>query len=366
MGVHDMAMSRRDLLKAAGAGLLMPEGLLGTRNVWGAASSGKPQSYALIIGLNAIDAASYGLRQGEVPVLKACINDAASYLDIAKQKNFTRHRALTDGEATRDEVRRHLVWAANNLTSGDLFFVAYAGHGSQVPDRSGEEASGYNQTWCLWDGQMIDDELYEHWCLFQPGVRILMISDSCHSGTVARLVASLESMQRELQIAGSALSKSLGRHDKTHPPKSKVQTRDATLGKLKNATQGRDLASGDLKSLHPLIRGLPPDLQDRAYRQQQRTYDAEGKQFRRRGRSQNSMQASGLLLAGCQDSQTSAEYGEHGFFTAELIEKYGAASSYQQLLEQAAKEMGPQQIPNFYPFGVEDQKFYYKQPPFMV
>jgi len=41
--------------------------------------------------------------------------------------------------------------------------------------------------------QLLDDELYALWAQFKPGVRILMVSDSCHSGSVARLALSTPS-----------------------------------------------------------------------------------------------------------------------------------------------------------------------------
>ena len=51
---------------------------------------------------------------------------------------------------------------------------------------SGEEADWEDETWVLWDRQLLDDELYALWAAFKPGVRILVLSDSCHSGSVVR------------------------------------------------------------------------------------------------------------------------------------------------------------------------------------
>ena len=76
--------------------------------------------------------------------------------------------------------------AAKQLRRGDLFFLTYSGHGGQVPDVTGEEDDKKDETWCLYDGQLIDDELYFELSRFAAGVRILVLSDSCHSGTVTR------------------------------------------------------------------------------------------------------------------------------------------------------------------------------------
>ena len=36
----------------------------------------------------------------------------------------------------------------------------------------------------LYDGLLLDDELFKLWGKFKSGVRILVLSDSCHSGTI--------------------------------------------------------------------------------------------------------------------------------------------------------------------------------------
>ena len=43
-----------------------------------------------------------------------------------------------------------------------------------------------DETWCLYNGHLVDDELNALWNHFAMGVRILVITDSCHSGTVSR------------------------------------------------------------------------------------------------------------------------------------------------------------------------------------
>ena len=44
-----------------------------------------------------------------------------------------------------------------------------------------------DETWCIYsDRQLVDDELYSLWAQFAAGVRIFVLSDSCHSGTVLK------------------------------------------------------------------------------------------------------------------------------------------------------------------------------------
>ncbi len=93
---------------------------------------------------------------------------------------------LLTKKATRSNVLAGMRAAAKALKTGDLFFLTYSGHGGQVPDVTGEEPDKQDETWCLYDGQLIDDELYFELSRFAAGVRILVLSDSCHSGTVTR------------------------------------------------------------------------------------------------------------------------------------------------------------------------------------
>lgn len=53
--------------------------------------------------------------------------------------------------------------------------------------RESEKDNGrMDETWVLYDRQLVDDELYKIWSKFKPLVRILVFSDSCHNGTVTR------------------------------------------------------------------------------------------------------------------------------------------------------------------------------------
>src|SRR5262249_60950951 len=94
---------------------------------------------------------------------------------------------MWDADATAAAVVSAIEHAAERLQAGDIFLISYSGHGSQIPDPS--EPDQKSETWVRWNRQLIDDELFALWGQFRAGVRILLISDSCHSGTVARLIA---------------------------------------------------------------------------------------------------------------------------------------------------------------------------------
>ncbi len=146
--------------------------------------SRKPQGLSCHVGLNSVDPAHYGGWSGR---LNACEYDALDLEAIAAGLGYTTKRLLT-AAATREAVCEEIRRAAGRLEPGDIFLLTYSGHGGQLPDRSGDERDLLDETWCLFDGQLVDDELAALWTRFADQVRIVVLSDSCHSGTVTRLM----------------------------------------------------------------------------------------------------------------------------------------------------------------------------------
>ncbi len=105
--------------------------------------------------------------------------------NLCRVRGFSATSLLT-AAATRVSLARALEDYANRLRDGDILIVSYAGHGGQVADATGDEPDRLDETWCLYDGMMLDDELRLFWAKFAGGVRILIVSDCCHSGTVSR------------------------------------------------------------------------------------------------------------------------------------------------------------------------------------
>lgn len=44
--------------------------------------------------------------------------------------------------------------------------LSYSGHGGQLPDLNGDESDGRDETWCFFDGELVDDELYNSFSQF--------------------------------------------------------------------------------------------------------------------------------------------------------------------------------------------------------
>ena len=135
------------------------------------------------IGLNSVSTQHYG---ANVAPLSTCEQDAKDMQSLATAQNFKSSFLLLSENATRSAVASVIELASQELKSGDTLLLSYSGHGAYVFDTSGDEDDHLDETWCLYDGQFLDDELLKLWTLFEEGVRILVLSDSCHSGTVAK------------------------------------------------------------------------------------------------------------------------------------------------------------------------------------
>ena len=246
---------------------------------------------SLHIGLNFLDPRRYGGWDGE---LEACEFDARDMEDLALSRDISASVLLTR-QATRARVLAGIASEAKALRAGDYFLLTYSGHGAQVPDVSSEETDGMDETWCLWDGELIDDEIYRALAAFRAGVRVVVLSDSCHSGTVVRAPRPRASQPR-----------------------------------------GRP-------------RALPQLAARRAYLARQRFYDAIP-----RGASPADIAASVLLISGCQDHQLSMDGPDNGAFTGALLEVWDEArfeGSYAELHAAIRKQLPRTQSPNLLLMG---------------
>src|SRR5262245_2947913 len=118
------------------------------------------------VGLNEVNPDHY---DGWVGKLDACEYDAKDMAAIARANKF-KSKLLLTASATSAAVIQELTSAADRLKSGDIFLFTYSGHGGQVPDKNGDEEDRLDETFVLYDRQLIDDELYAIWSLFAPGV----------------------------------------------------------------------------------------------------------------------------------------------------------------------------------------------------
>ncbi|MCA9103592.1 MAG: caspase family protein [Planctomycetales bacterium] len=136
---------------------------------------------ALLVGLKRVDAAQYHGWTGEAGCW-GCELDVENIERILQSRSFDVKKLLT-AKAKADAVLEGLREAARRLKSGDTFVFYFSGHGGQKPDENGDEFDGQDETLVAYDREIIDDELNTIWMRFNEGVRIVMLSDSCNSGT---------------------------------------------------------------------------------------------------------------------------------------------------------------------------------------
>jgi hypothetical protein len=137
--------------------------------------------YALCIGINDYP--------GTNSDLAGCVNDANDWATALTNQGFTA-ATLLDAAATGKGMRDAIKAVISKAKSGDMVVVQYSGHGSFVPDDDGDEPDGTDECLCPHDimtkGVITDDELFDLYSAKKFGVKLIMISDSCHSGTVAK------------------------------------------------------------------------------------------------------------------------------------------------------------------------------------
>lgn len=120
--------------------------------------------------------------------LRGCVNDALGWASLAGRAGYE-SETLLDASATRGNILEALRSAVTRLRWADRLLVTYSGHGSWVADTTGDEPDGRDE--CLVPVDLvpiIDDDLQRVLAERALGSRVVLVSDSCHSGTVSRFL----------------------------------------------------------------------------------------------------------------------------------------------------------------------------------
>ena len=121
--------------------------------------------------------------------LSGCVNDANDWAAELTQRGFTVTKAINQ-TATRAMMTQAIRGMILSAAKGDVLVITYSGHGTWVPDSSGDEPDGRDEGLCPWDigsvGPLLDDDIRTMFNQRPSGVRIVLLSDSCHSGTVTK------------------------------------------------------------------------------------------------------------------------------------------------------------------------------------
>jgi hypothetical protein len=278
-----------------------------------------PKGISLHIGLNQVDPNYYNGWNGGP--LAGCINDARDMKTVADASGY-QSTMLTDSQATASAVTKTIGQIAQQLDSGDIFLITYSGHGGQINDVNGDDSDGLDETWVLWDRELLDDELYQLWAQFRSGVRIFVLSDSCHSGTVTRRRSLLTDLYSSDQFTNE---------------------------------YGVNLNGG------PNFRVIPPQVQEAVIERDRNMYEA----LMQAARSKPAIGASVLSISGCQDNQLSLDGARNGLFTGTLLQVWNSGSfsgNYRTFHREIVNRMPPTQTPQYYLVGAVNTTFEAERP----
>ena len=130
--------------------------------------------------------------------LRGSVNDVKIMKEVlTSQYGFSPDeiRVLTDKDATRNNIKQVFKkWLISGSKGGDLVLFFFSGHGSLIPDYSRDEKDGKDEVLCPYDFKIrggrnviLDDEL-GNWLRELQGREVVVIIDSCHSGTMTRSI----------------------------------------------------------------------------------------------------------------------------------------------------------------------------------
>lgn len=141
--------------------------------------------YSLHIGLNRVKPEAYGGWEGD---LNACENDATGLCSALTARGFSARYLLTENctlAAFGAEISTLAAKANADAAAGGkpVVIISDSSHGGQQM-----AGFGYDETICLFDGQLIDVDFRKLLAQFAAGVLVVVILDCCHSGGMDRSV----------------------------------------------------------------------------------------------------------------------------------------------------------------------------------
>lgn len=273
------------------------------------------KGYSLHIGVNTVNEKVYG----DLQTLKAAVNDAKWWEAFAIKHRYSTQK-LTDKQATSDKVLKQLKLYADTMIAGDIMLLTYSGHGGQIPNDkpTSVDKESMDQTWCLYDRQLLDDELYDAFKAFKEGTRILIVSDSCHSGTVTRDIKSLKSLPS-------------------------IDLSETLVNGIEQAAVTRGFAS----------RKLDAKIQQKIItRDYEKVYQPILDKYQSISKRKD-IKAAVKLLAACQDNQSTYDGDKYGLFTetlSKILTKKGESLNASEIIGRIKKYYAYPH-PNYFEYG---------------
>ena len=260
-----------------------------------------------------------------------CINDANDMQSIAQGEGFS-PTVLIDDQATADAVISAIGSAAQQLSSDDILVITYSGHGGQCPASTATRPTGRTRHGSSGTGSWSMTSCIALWGQFAAGVRIAVFSDSCHSGTVAKAMA--------YQVVSDAMAQAKPRAD---PETAAI-----------------------LPPAVPTARAfkvMPPNVQNEVNHTHARELAAQ--QWLAGASERAMVDATVLLISGCQDNQLSMDGSGNGLFTEKLKATWDSGSfsgTYNRFWQDIASLMPSTQSPNYFVTGASNPAFEAQRP----
>ncbi len=160
------------------------------------------ENQALLIGIG-----EYQLRGANLPGIDKDLGTMQAVAGMMGYKPSQIH-TLANRQATLAGIRiafqRHLI---RGTKPDDRVLLYFSGHGTQLTDRSGDEADGVDEAFLPYDARkryrrgeirlekvLLDDEIGALLAAI-PAKEVLVVIDSCHSGTLTRFLNFGETSQ---------------------------------------------------------------------------------------------------------------------------------------------------------------------------
>jgi len=152
---------------------------------------------ALIIGI-----ADY--KDPKVNDLSGGIQDVRIMKQMALALGFTEQdiKVLAEQQADKQGIEREIgSWLVNGVGANDRVLLYFSGHGTQVPDRNKDEDDGLDEAIVPYDAlvgkddTLLTDDSINNLLARIPAGEIVVILDSCHSGTATKGVLLDENYQ---------------------------------------------------------------------------------------------------------------------------------------------------------------------------
>ena len=133
---------------------------------------------ALVVNLTRVSVDAYGGWMGD------CAGTDVDAWKVKEALNLLHipYIHLENAEATIAGVKAAARAVGAKVADGGLLMLYFSGHGGQQP-AFGPELDERDETICLYDGQLLDDVVWELLHEVPKGVRVWMVTDCCNSGT---------------------------------------------------------------------------------------------------------------------------------------------------------------------------------------